>query len=112
MLKYPYKLFFGTLANEQRLHIINSLRKGPKNVTQICRELNYNQTTVSHSLRRLKTCSFVFVKRNGKERVYSLNKTTIKPLMELIDKHTDSFCKHLCYKKNGGKQYDTKRTML
>ncbi len=97
MLKKPYKLFFGTLANEQRLKIINFLRKGPKNVTQICKELNFNQTTVSHNLRRLKTCSFIFNKKKGKERIYSLNKETIKPLMDLIDKHTDKFCKHLCY---------------
>ena len=101
MLKKPYELFFTTLANEQRLQIINLLRKGPKNVTQICKELSFNQTTVSHNLRRLKTCSFVFNRKNGKERIYSLNKETIKPLMDLIDKHTNKFCKHLCY-NNGG----------
>ncbi len=106
MLKKPYKLFFGTLANEQRLEIINLLRKGPKNVTQICKELKFNQTTVSHNLRRLKACSFVFSKKNGKERVYSLNAKTIKPLMELIDNHAEEFCKYLCgckTKNNGGK---------
>ena len=96
MLKSPYGLFFGTLANEQRLKIINLLRKGPKNVSQICKQLKFNQTTVSHNLRRLKTCNFVFVKKNGKERIYTINKTTIKPLMGLIDKHTNRFCKHLC----------------
>ena len=96
MLKKPYELFFGTLANEQRLKIINLLRKGPKNVTQICKELNFNQTTVSHNLRKLKICGFVFNEKNGKERIYSLNKETIKPLMDLIDKHTNKFCKHLC----------------
>ena len=96
MLKYPYKLFFGTLANEQRLEIINLLRKGHRNVTEVCKELGYNQTTVSHNLSRLKTCNFVFVNKNGKERTYLLNKTTIKPLMELIDKHTNKFCRHLC----------------
>ena len=96
MSKKPYELFFGTLANEQRLAIINVLRDSPKNVSQICRELKFNQTTVSHNLKRLKTCGFVFSKKNGKERIYSLNKDTIKPLMEIIDKHTDKFCKHLC----------------
>ena len=96
MLKMPYELFFGTLANEQRLKIINLLRKGPKNVTRICKELNFNQTTVSHNLRRLKACSFVFNKKKGNERIYYLNKATIKPFMDLIDKHTDKFCKHLC----------------
>jgi len=98
MLKKPYELFFQTLANQQRLGIINLLRRGPKNVTQICKELDFNQTTVSHNLRRLKTCSFVSVKKNSKERIYSLNKETIKPLMNIIDKHTNKFCKHLCCK--------------
>ncbi len=96
MLKTPYKLFFMTLANEQRLKIINSLRKGPKNVTEICKEFGFNQTTVSHNLKKLKTCGFIFSKNNGKERIYSLNKETIQPLMDLIDKHTNKFCKYLC----------------
>ena len=106
MLKRPYKLFFGTLANNQRLEIINLLRKSSKNVSQICKELRFNQTTVSHHLAVLKKCSFVFVEKDGKERVYSLNKKTIKPLMELIDNHTDEFCKYLCgckTKEEGGK---------
>lgn len=111
MLNKPYKLFFGTLANEQRLHIINLLRKGPRNVTQICKELGYNQTTVSHNLRMLKTCSFVFSKKEGKERIYSLNARTIKPLMEIIDEHTNTFCKHLC-KPAEVKRYGTKKSVL
>lgn len=105
MLKKPYKLFFGTLANQQRLEIINLLRNGPKNVTEICKNLKFNQTTVSHNLAVLKKCSFVFVENRGKERLYSLNQKTIKPLMELIDNHTEEFCKYLCgcKTKNGGR---------
>ncbi|MBI2558763.1 winged helix-turn-helix transcriptional regulator [Candidatus Woesearchaeota archaeon] len=106
MLKKPYKLFFGTLANRQRLEIINLLRKGPKNVTHLCKELKVNQTTVSHNLAVLKKCSFVFSEKNGKERIYSLNTKTIKPLMGIIDRHTEEFCKYLCgckTKINGGK---------
>ena len=107
MLKKPYKLFFGTLANNQRLDIINLLRKGSKNVSRICENLKCNQTTVSHHLAILKRCSFVFVEKNGKERVYSLNKKTIKPLMELIDNHTEEFCEYLCgckSKNDGGNE--------
>lgn len=96
MLKKPYKLFFGTLANQQRLDIINLLRKGSKNVSQICKELGFNQTTTSHNLKRLETCGFVFAKKDGKERVYSLNKKTIKPLVKLIDDHMEAYCKKLC----------------
>lgn len=92
MLKNPYKRFFGTLANNQRLEIINLLLKGPFNVTRICGNLNFNQTTVSHHLSKLESCKFVSVKRNGKERIYSLNKETIMPLMKLMNNHVSKFC--------------------
>ncbi len=95
MLNSAYKLFFGTLANLNRIKIINSLRKKPKNVTEICKATKFNQTTASHNLKRLQTCGFVFSKRKGKCIYYSLNKETIKPLMEMIDRHMHSFCEHL-----------------
>ena len=96
MLKITYKIFFGTLNNRHRLEIINILRKSPKNVTQISKALNMNQTTVSHNLAILKKCGFMFVKNNGKERIYSLNSKTIRPLMRLIDEHMNTYCKKFC----------------
>ncbi|MCH8003979.1 MAG: winged helix-turn-helix transcriptional regulator [Nanoarchaeota archaeon] len=96
MLKETYSIFFGTLDNKYRFKIISLLREGSKNVTQICKVLNMNQTTVSHNLARLKTCGFVFVRNDGNERIYSLNSRTIKPLMKLIDEHMGTYCKKLC----------------
>lgn len=90
-----YKLFFGTLANMNRVKIINSLRKDAKNVTEICKLTKFNQTTVSHNLKTLQRCGFVFSERKGKNVYYSLNKKTIRPLMEMIDKHMSGFCEHL-----------------
>lgn len=95
MAEKAYKLFFGTLANKNRLKIINLLRKCPKCVNEITKELNFNQTTVSHNLKRLQRCGFVFVEKKGKQRIYKLNKKTIKPLMDLIDRHMHSFCEKL-----------------
>jgi len=95
MLDKAYKLFFGTLANLNRIKIINSLRNDSKNVTEVCEATGFNQTTTSHNLKRLQICGFVFSKRKGKCIYYSLNKKTIKPLMELIDKHMHGFCEHL-----------------
>ena len=94
MLKDTYKIFFGTLNNRYRVEIINLLRKKSRNVTEISKALNMNQTTVSHNLARLKKCGFVFVRNNGKERVYTLNSKTIKPLMKLIDEHMNTYCKN------------------
>jgi len=91
-----YNRFVNTLSNEKRLKIINLLRNGPKKVTAIQNELCFEQSTTSRHLNTLQKCGFVFVKPNGQERIYSLNKQTILPLMKLIDKHTHKYCKHLC----------------
>ena len=93
-----YELFFGSLSNPNRLQIINCLRNGKKNVTEICQATGFEQTMVSHNLKRLQRCGMVFVKPNGKERVYSLNQQTIKPLLELIEKHTSKYCVHVLKK--------------
>ena len=87
-----YKLFFGSLANPNRLQILQLLRKGKKDVTSIIKETGFEQTMVSHNLKRLEKCGMVFVEQIGKNRYYSVNQETIKPLMELIDKHTDKYC--------------------
>ncbi len=95
MTEKAYKLFFRTLANKNRLEIINLLRKGPECVNEITKKLNFNQTTVSHNLKRLQKCGFVFVEQKGKHRYYSLNKKTIKPLMGMIDGHMCEFCEKI-----------------
>ena len=90
-----YKIFFGTLVSEHRLKIINILRKGKKNVSEIMSELSLDQTSVSHNLARLKKCGFVKQKTDGKFRYYTLNEKTIKPLMEIIEKHMSQHCIHI-----------------
>jgi len=90
-----YKIFFGTLVSGSRLKIINLLRKGKRNVSEIVKELKMDQTAVSHDLKRLRECGFVVQEINGKFREYRLNEGTIKPLMELIDKHMSGHCIHI-----------------
>lgn len=87
-----YRLFFGTLVSEDRLKIINSLRKSPKNVGELVESLGIEQTRVSHNLKRLRHCGFVNVKQEGKYRSYSINADTIGPIMSTIDKHMGKFC--------------------
>ena|SRR3989338_7912766 len=92
-----YKIFFGTLCSESRLKIINLLRKGEKNVSEIISELKMDQTAVSHDLARLKKCGFVKSDVEGKFRYYKLNDETIKPLMGLIDEHMSQYCIHILH---------------
>jgi DNA-binding transcriptional ArsR family regulator len=91
-LKQPFRTFFGTLANQYRLEIIEALRKKDMNVTDICKATGFKQPTVTHNLKRLQHCGFVFMKQNGKERVFSLNKKTIKPVLKLMHSHMNKYC--------------------
>jgi len=95
MMKSAYKLFFDALANEARLRIVLSLRGGPKCVKELCGDTRLEQSRISHNLRCLSNCGFVNNKRQGKTRVYSLNETTIVPLLKLIDRHIAKYQEHL-----------------
>ncbi len=101
-----YKFFFGALANPNRLQIINILRDGKKNVTQICEETNFEQTMVSHNLKVLEYHGMVFMEKEGKYRNYSVNKKTIKPLLEFVDDHMKQYCCKILEKekKENGKK--------
>ena len=94
-LREPYNRFFGTLANQYRLDIIEALSEGQKTVTKLVKRLKFQQSTVSHNLRRLEECGFVSVRQNGKERIYSLNKETIKPLLSLMHYHMNNYCRRM-----------------
>ena len=87
-----YNVFFTNLANPLKIGIILSLRKRGKSVSEITKELNVEQSKVSHALQSLKSCNIVTMKQNGKSRVYSLNKNTIIPMLSLIDKHASTYC--------------------
>lgn len=97
-----YKIFFSTLVSEPRLRIINLLRKGKKNVSEIMSEIGMDQTSASHNLARLRKCGFVIVETNKKFRYYKLNEKTIGPLMILIDEHMKHNCIHILRKEKEG----------
>ncbi|MBR9692643.1 helix-turn-helix transcriptional regulator [Candidatus Woesearchaeota archaeon] len=95
-----YARFFGTLGNTNRMHIIKALRTGEKSVSDIIQLTNLEQTCVSHCLRQLEENGFVTSKRDGKFRIYSINKETIEPLMQLIDQHVHTHCIVECCAKH------------
>ena len=87
-----YHIFFSNLSNSLRISIITSLKEKEKNVSELVRDLKVEQSKISHALKNLKNCKIVDVKQKGKERIYSLNKKTIVPMLKLIDNHAENFC--------------------
>jgi DNA-binding transcriptional ArsR family regulator len=89
--------FFTTLGNKQRVRILQLLAKeGPMSVTTIAELLKVEQSAASHSLKQLLLCHFVAVKQEGKERIYSINKDTVQPLLRQIEKHVEKYCVQGC----------------
>jgi ArsR family transcriptional regulator len=84
--------FFSTLANPTRIAILEILQNGPKNVAEISQELKHERTMISHNLKPLEDCAFIFSERKGKNRVYRINKEVIEPLFELFDFHASKYC--------------------
>lgn len=87
-----YKLFLNTLSSEQRLKILNLLRGGKMNVSELQDKMGCEQSVVSHNLRRLRRCGFIVSEVKGKYRYYKLNRRTILPMLNLIDRHMKGNC--------------------
>jgi DNA-binding transcriptional ArsR family regulator len=85
-------LFFSTLANPTRLAILDTLSEGPKNVVQISQALQREQSMISHNLKPLEACAFIFSERKGRTHVYSLNSEIIEPLFKLFAFHANKYC--------------------
>lgn len=93
-----YEWFFMNFANKTKLDIIMALREKPLNVSQIVKKVGQEQSKVSHNLKKLSVCNILNVKQKGRERIYSLNKETVIPLINLVVKHVEKNCKLKCGK--------------
>lgn len=103
----PYHLCFETLANDLRLKIIENLKKEPMSVQALAMQVKAERSTVSHSLKVLKECSYVDSKKQGKEVIYFLKPRVLEELAEetqkaslfkFMDSHIEKFCCNDCKK--------------
>lgn len=92
---HALSLLFKAMSNDCRLGILNTLRRGPKTVSEISQALRIEQTAISHNLKCLAFCGLVTVQRSGKMRIYSLNTETVEPIIRLCDKHISKYATNL-----------------
>jgi DNA-binding transcriptional ArsR family regulator len=91
-----YEIFFRNFSNKTSFKIVVALRHKPLSVSEITQILNEEQSKVSHSLAHLAKCGILHVKKDGKKRIYSLNKETILPIIALVEKHVEKHCTGKC----------------
>ncbi len=91
----PYKLLLRAMANETRFAIISLLAGGPFPVGEICEKLGFEQSRVSHNLKCLVDCGFVNSEQDGRNRIYALDRGTVRPMLQLMEKHVERYKNHL-----------------
>ena len=69
-----------------------ALRERPLSVNQITEKVKEEQSKVSHNLKNLNECHVLNVKQVGKKRIYSLNKETVMPILDIVEKHVKGNC--------------------
>jgi len=97
-----YGIFFKTLSNETRFKIIRLLIKGPKSVNEISKKLKFEQSRVSHNLKKLECYGFVTLKSKGRQRIYHIDKKYVLPIINNVDKYIYKYDKRLkeCLENN------------
>jgi len=82
--------FLKALSHQVRLLILCFLIDGEKSVSEIERMLKLRQPAVSQQLARLRSDGLVDTRRNGKNIYYSLARTEVRDLVQVLH---DSFCR-------------------
>jgi DNA-binding transcriptional ArsR family regulator len=93
--KYLSKIcyqFFTNLANPTRLAAIEQLLDKPMSVNELAMNLGQEQSMISHNLKPLLECNILTIEKQGKKHIYTVNKETLDPIFETIQKHSQKYC--------------------
>ena len=98
MISSSYNNFFMNFATQSKFDIMMALKDGPLNVTGIAKKVGDEQSAVSHNLTKMAKCHILNVKRDGKQRIYSLNEETVLPILKIVEGHVKRCCLGRCEK--------------
>ena len=86
---YDLSELFKVFGDSTRIKILYDLFSGEKNVTEICQDLEMNQSAVSHQLKILRTAKLVQGRREGKSIVYALADDHVKTIIAMGIEHIE-----------------------
>jgi len=84
---YDLADLFKVFSDSTRIRILYTLIDGEKNVSDICEEIEMNQSAVSHQLKTLKASHLVKVRRDGKAMLYSLADDHVETILKIGMEH-------------------------
>lgn len=80
---------FKMFADSTRIKILYDLFQGEKNVTEICNDLEMNQSAISHQLKILRSSKLIKARRDGKMMLYSLADEHVKTIIAMGMDHVE-----------------------
>lgn len=80
---------FKVFGDSTRIKILYNLFDGERNVTEICDDINMNQSAVSHQLKILKASKLIRARRAGKSIYYSLDDDHVKTIIAMGKEHIE-----------------------
>ena len=80
---------FKIFGDSTRIKILYDLFQGEKNVTEICDDLEMNQSAVSHQLKILKVSKLITSRRDGKAVYYRLADEHVKTIIAMGKEHIE-----------------------
>lgn len=80
---------FRIFGDSTRIKILYDLMCGEKSVTEICDDLEMNQSAISHQLKILRTSKLVKGRREGKSILYSLADDHVMTIIAMGKEHVE-----------------------
>ena len=80
------------VADDTRLQILVILKNGERCVCEIMKNLNKEQSLISHHLQALRRCGLIKRRREGKKIMYRLTDPSILKLLAAIEKLSNKSC--------------------
>ena len=80
---------FAAIADPNRRHLLEELRRGPKTVNELASGLPVSRPAVSQHLKVLKDAGLVSEQRHGVRRIYRLDTEGIAELRGYFDRFWD-----------------------
>ena len=80
---------FKVFGDSTRIKLLYDLINGEKNVTEICNDLEMNQSAISHQLKILRSSKLIKARRDGKMMLYSLADEHVKTIIAMGMDHVE-----------------------
>ena len=78
---------FKAMSDENRLKILDLLLERPYNASELLKEMDFGQSTLSHHMKILMNAEVIKARKSGKWIIYSLHKEAFEQMIEWMNKY-------------------------